>query len=145
MNTCEWQSIKTLFTNHTPKSVLWCKAKFGFSFTNIHDWNGEAISSWLALYVYLVSWYVFSIAKSLFTRRLRIVLVFVILTISLRISDSLLGNTRVTMMFLQKCLDTFCLKSLISYFYINQRTPEVLVWLANNLLKWNFQNEVNRR
>ena len=43
-----------------------------------------------------MSSYVFSTAKSLFTGRLRIVLVFVILTIAPLISESLL-NTRVTM------------------------------------------------
>ena len=42
-----------------------------------------------------------------FTRRLRIALVFAILTISPFISKSLLVNTPVTMAILQKCLGTF--------------------------------------
>ena len=39
--------------------------------------------------------------------RLRIVLVFAILTISPFIAESLLGNNRVAMTILQKCLGTF--------------------------------------
>ena len=72
--------------------------------------EGEAISLLLALSVWLVSWYVFSTAKSLFTRRFRIVLVFSILTITPFISESLLVNTHVAMEIFQKCLGTFSLK-----------------------------------
>ena len=54
---------------------------------------------------------VFSTAKSFFTGRLRIVLVFAILTDGPIISESLLGNTRVTMTILQKCLCTFSWKT----------------------------------
>ena len=39
--------------------------------------------------------------------RLRIAFVFAILTIAPAISESLLGNTPVTMAILQKCLGTF--------------------------------------
>ena len=60
----------------------------------------------LALSVWSVSWYVFSIGKSLLTGHLRIVLAFAIPTIAPVISESLLGNTPVTMAF-QKCLSTF--------------------------------------
>ena len=49
----------------------------------------------LAVPAWLVSWYVFSIEKSLFTGRLRIVLVFAILTIAPLTSESLIGNTPV--------------------------------------------------
>ena len=59
------------------------------------------------LYIWLVSQYVFSTAKSLFTGHLRIVLVFEILTIAPLISKSLLGNARVTMEILQKRHGTF--------------------------------------
>ena len=58
--------------------------------------EGEAISSWFAFSVWLVS-YVFSASKSLFTGGFGIVLVFAILTIAPVLSESLLGNTRVTM------------------------------------------------
>ena len=96
-------------------SLRCCEAEFafflsGFSFTNIHDSQDSKgrgrISLWLALSVWLVS-YLFSTAKSLLTGRLRIVLVFVILTIAPLISKYLLGNTRVTMAILQKCLGSF--------------------------------------
>ena len=46
-------------------------------------------------------------AKSLFTGRLRIVLVFAILTTTPLVSESLLGNTCVTMTILQKYVGTF--------------------------------------
>ena len=69
--------------------------------------EGEAISLWLALSVALVSWYVFSIPKSSFTGCLRILLVYAILTIAYLISESLLGNTRVIMAILHKCLWSF--------------------------------------
>ena len=36
-------------------------------------------------------------------------------------------------------------ESLMNYFNFNQRTPEVLVWLANTLLKRDGHNQVNRR
>ena len=104
-----------LSCHHTPLYLssysvsLFCS---GFYFTNIHDsqdsrGKGEAVSLWLALSVWLVLWYKFSTAKRLFTGRLRNVLVFAILTIAPLISESLLGNTRVTMAILQKCLSTF--------------------------------------
>ena len=51
----------------------------------------------LALSVWVVSWYVSSIEKSLFTERLRIILVIAILSIALFISESPLGNNPVTM------------------------------------------------
>ena len=60
-----------------------------------------------ALSIWLVSWYVYLIGKSLFTGRLSVALVFSILTIAPIISESLLGNTRVTMEILQKRLGTF--------------------------------------
>ena len=47
----------------------------------------------------------------LFTGHLRIVLIFAILTITPLISESLLGNTRVTMAILQKCLGIFSSKT----------------------------------
>ena len=59
----------------------------------------------LALSVWLVSCYVFLTVKSLFKGRLKIAVVFVILTIALLISESLLGNAPVTMAVLQMCLD----------------------------------------
>ena len=66
---------------------------------------------------------VFNCAKSLFTGRFRIVLVFAILTITPLISESLLGNTRVTMEIFQKCLGTFSLKtSTISVILIIRET-----------------------
>ena len=49
----------------------------------------------LTLPVWLVSWYVFYFGKRLFTWRLRIALVFAILTIAPLISESLLGNAPV--------------------------------------------------
>ena len=49
----------------------------------------------LAILVWLVSCYVFSMQKSLFTGRMRIALVFAILAIAPLISESLLGNTPV--------------------------------------------------
>ena len=60
----------------------------------------------LALSVWFVWWYVYSIEKSLFTGRLKIALVFLILAIAPFISESLLGNTPVTMAIFQKCLGT---------------------------------------
>ena len=69
--------------------------------------EGDAISLLLALSVWLVSWYVFSTVKSLFTGFLWTVLVFAILTITPLISESLLVNTHVTMKIFQKCLGTF--------------------------------------
>ena len=59
----------------------------------------------LALSVWLVSCYGFLTVKSLFKGRLKIAVVFVILTIALLISESLLGNAPVTMAVLQMCLD----------------------------------------
>ena len=50
-------------------------------------------------------------AKNLFTGRLRIVLVFAILTIAPLISESLLGNIGVTMKIFQKCLGTYSEKT----------------------------------
>ena len=47
------------------------------------------------------------LGKSLFMGRLRIALVFLILTITPFISESLLGNTPVTMAIFQKCLSIF--------------------------------------
>ena len=99
------------------KSVLrCCKVEFALFYLGflsrifmIHRTaeQGEAISLWFVLSVWLLSWYVFSTAKSLFKGRLRIVLIFAILTIAPLISKSLPGNTRVTMAILQKCLGTF--------------------------------------
>ena len=57
--------------------------------------------------VWLVSWYVYSVRKSLFTGRLGIALAFLILTIAPFLSEALLGNTPVTTEILQKCLGTF--------------------------------------
>ena len=83
-----------------------CKVEFafslsGFSFKNIHDsQNSRGRGGYLlrlALSVWLMSWHVFSTAKSLFIGRFRIVLVFVILTIAPLISEPLLGSTRVIM------------------------------------------------
>ena len=54
----------------------------------------------------LVPWYVFLTVTTLFTGRLKIVLVFAILTIAPLISESLIGNTPVTMEILQKCQGT---------------------------------------
>ena len=64
---------------------------FGFLISGISkretgNWGGT-IFLWLALSVWLMSWYVFSTARSLFTGRLRIVLVFLILTIAPFISE----------------------------------------------------------
>ena len=56
----------------------------------------------LALSAYFVS-YVYSVGKSLFMGRLRIALIFFILTIACFISESLLGNTFVAMAISQKC------------------------------------------
>ena len=53
----------------------------------------------------------FLTAKSIFTGRLRIVLAFAILIVAPLISESLLGNARVTMTILQNCLDTFSPKT----------------------------------
>ena len=50
---------------------------------------------------------ILSAVKRLFMGHLRIVLVFATLTIALLISESLLGNTHVTMAILPKCLGTF--------------------------------------
>ena len=61
----------------------------------------------LVLSVWFVSWNVYSIGKSLFTGRLRIALVFSILTIAPFISESLPGYTPITMTIFQKCLGTF--------------------------------------
>ena len=75
---------------------IWCFFHEYSRFTGQQE-KGEAISLWLVLSVWLVSWFVFSTAKSLFTGNLRIVSVFAILTIAPVISESLLDNTRVTM------------------------------------------------
>ena len=86
------------------KSVLiCCKAEFAFFsiWVFFHKYSrftgqkakGKAISLWIALSVSLVSWYIYSTTKRLFTGRLRIVVVFAVLTISPLISESLLGNT----------------------------------------------------
>ena len=61
----------------------------------------------LVLFVWLLSWYIYLIGGSLFTGRLRIALVFSVLTIAPFISESLLGNTPVTMAILQKRLGTY--------------------------------------
>ena len=50
-------------------------------------------------------------AKSLFTGRLRIALVFAIVTTTPLVSESLLGNTCVTIAILQKYVGTFSLKT----------------------------------
>ena len=80
-------------------------------FSLVHQLSIMAASSLnfcsLALPVWLVFSYVFLIEKSLFTERLKIVLVFEILTIAAFISETLPGNTPVTMAILQKCLGTF--------------------------------------
>ena len=55
----------------------------------------------------IVMIYVLSTAKSFFTVRLRIVLVFGILTIARPISESPPANTQVTMEILQKYMGTF--------------------------------------
>ena len=67
----------------------------------------KAISLWLTLAIWLVSRYIFSTAKRLFTGCLRIVLVFAVLTIASLTSESLLGNSHVTMAIIQKSLSTF--------------------------------------
>ena len=53
--------------------------------------------------------------EEFFTGRLMIVLVFAIITIAPFISESLLGNTRVTMAIFQKCLGTPLHKKLAHY------------------------------
>ena len=95
------------------KSVLRCsKVEFtfflsGFSFTNIHNSQDNrggylfltclmCLFSVICIFNCLVS-YVFSTAKRWFTGHLRIALVFVILTITPLLSESLLGKTHVTM------------------------------------------------
>ena len=101
------------------KSVLrCCKVEFTlflsvFSFTNIHvsqdsrGRGGYLFMLCLILFVSVVIWYVFLTAKSLFTRGLRIVLVFANFTIAPLISEFELGNTLVTMAILKRCLGTF--------------------------------------
>ena len=54
-----------------------------------------------------MSWYVFSIVKNLFKKRLNIVLAFAMSTIAPLISEFLQGKTLVTMEILQNCLGTF--------------------------------------
>ena len=73
----------------------------------VHQLRLLLILTFVSLPIYLVSWYAYSIRKSLFTCRLRIALVFLILTIARFISESLLDNTIVTMAIIQKFLGTF--------------------------------------
>ena len=89
------------------KSVLRCyKEEFafflsGFSLTNIYDLQNSRRRTGYLLMTYLICLvsamiYIFN-CKSLFTGRLKILLFFAILTIAPLISESVLGNTRVTM------------------------------------------------
>ena len=50
---------------------------------------------------------IFNCEEFSFTGRFRVVLVFAILTVAPLVSESLLGNTPLTMAILQKCMGTF--------------------------------------
>ena len=110
MNIYKWQSIKTLLLR---KSVLrCCKVEFAlflsrFSLTNIHDSQnsrGRVVYLFMTCLICLVSVMISVLNCEEFMGRLRIALVFAILTIAPLILESLQGNARITMETLQKCL-----------------------------------------